>query len=144
MPTGSVKNKADLVAQEEITVYPNGANLINGTDHQQFLLDLLASVLNRIDDELLLNLRDHSATRGDYKTGEGAYKNRVLYRALQITSGAFNPSHFQVPIPVLPALSYTEMTDLITLNNQLHYMVHNSDDNIDVKWNVTDQQWVQF
>lgn len=93
MPT--VKNISDLSTDTASTLYENSFGLIRADIHQSLMLDILISSVNRVSDDLLLNLREYSSTGRAYKVGECCVLSEVIYQAVNITSGSFNSSDWQ-------------------------------------------------
>lgn len=92
----TVKNIADLSADSIDYIFENTFQLIRGDNHQRLMLDILASSVNRIDDDPLLNLRVYRPSGRIYKIDESCIHNDNIYRAINITSGVFNPADWQV------------------------------------------------
>ncbi len=89
----AVKNINDLNIQVSTLLPDNNQQLISPADIRTAIRDLNDSAINRLSDKSIFGLKTYNSAR-TYEIGEGCFYDGVIYEATEITTGAFNPSHW--------------------------------------------------
>ena len=88
----AIKTAIVLKTDADSFIPDNTTRLISPMDVRDRLKDLADSMINRVDDNLRLNLRTYVTSR-PYEVGEHAVYSGVLYQCITATSGTFNPTN---------------------------------------------------
>ena len=92
-----ILNKTELKKDITDHVYTNIKREIKGNTVRDRLLNMEASLLNRIDDADLLGLAEYNPDPDHiYNPNVCCLLNGVIYQATAKTFGAFNPLHWKV------------------------------------------------
>ena len=95
---GVISSTATLITNTISRVFQNAFGLISGTNLQQQLLDINVSMINRVTDAYLCNLRAYDAvsrtSTTPYKVDECCVRGGKLYICTTQTYGTWNASHW--------------------------------------------------
>ena len=98
--SGVISSTASLITNTIARVYQNALGLISGTNLQQQLLDINVSMINRVTDAYLCNLRAYDSVNrtatNPYQVDECCVRGGKLYQCTTQTYGTFNASHWMV------------------------------------------------
>lgn len=91
----AVLNKSQLDTKTDNVITTNGNNEITGAIENDLLKDFNDSVINRVTDKLLLNLREFVSTR-PYEYGEGALYTGAIWQCSNVAghSGVWNAANW--------------------------------------------------
>lgn len=141
---GVQKNRADLITDTAARIYQNSIGAVTGANTQQELLDFIASLLNLVDDKLLLNLRSYVTTR-PYEAGECCERALIIYKAVNPTSGVFVPGDWVAlgSQSFLPRMTKAAWAALASGSPGVSWFGVRTEDEALIRWNVSIQDWTE-
>lgn len=101
----SNKTRSTLTSEINANINDNGANEITAEDVRTRLIDIVDSYPNLTDDAEKLGLKAYN-TGNTYQIGESCIESGTIYVANTITTGTFNPAHWDAVGSSTKAISF--------------------------------------
>jgi hypothetical protein len=110
----SILNIAALKAQVNADITTNGVNAITGGITNAVLINLIDSMVNKIDGTSYIGLATYDPTR-TYFAGQCCLKDTAIMRCFGTTTGTYNPSMWE-NITGIKALTLAQLQEVIIDN----------------------------